>query len=106
MWSKKKVSEGFISHPPRGGGNVVDEEGFIVEAPQADEVDVEEPESPTVEYKDLELADKIKEIWVVQDRSAVDACKELGISLGVFNRIIVRYNISKKRTVEDENFGA
>lgn len=111
MWTKKKVDDDFVYRPqkPRVNLATVAADGTITrpgDRVEREEEEVEEPVAPTPEYKDLELADKIKVLWVDEDKPAVEVCTKLGISLGVFNRIIIRYSISKKRNAEDENFGA
>jgi hypothetical protein len=59
---------------------------------------------PTSSFDEKALADKIRVMWSEKDMMSHDICSELGIALSLFNRIILKYNITKKRSVADENF--
>lgn len=46
---------------------------------------------------EADLADAIKDEWVENDRSSLDVCKDLGISMARFNAIITKYEITKHK---------
>lgn len=49
-----------------------------------------------VDYSDLQLAEIITKEWAVEHKSSLQICKEYSCSMSRFNRIIVRYDISRK----------
>lgn len=60
--------------------------------------EIPDEEEPKETHNEGWLVGEIRRLWVDEERSSVFVCQDLKISLGQFNKLIIKYKISRNQS--------